>query len=53
MEQTVNNNVDPSYIIVISVVINENYCKCTLFLYNLLSSYLYVHCILDNEYILQ
>ena len=44
MELTENNNL---YIVVISVVVTVNYCKCILFLYGPLHSDLYVHWILD------
>ena len=40
------------YIIVISVIIAVNYCKCMLLLYSPLNSYLYVHWILDVKSIL-
>ena len=48
MELTENNHV---YIIVISVVITVNYCKCIILLYRPLNSYLYVHWILGFKYI--
>ena len=38
------------YIIVISVVITVNYCKCMLLLYSPLNSYLYVHWTLNKYY---
>ena len=47
MELTEHNNISPLYINVISVVITVNYCKSILLLYSPLTSYLYVHWILD------
>ena len=35
------------YIIIISVIITVNYCKCILLLYSPLNSYLHIHWILD------
>ena len=44
---TVNNNV---YIIVISVEITVNYCKCILLFYIPLNSYGYVHWTNNKDY---